>query len=412
MRAAKVVVLVWLLAPGPYSGSRLLFSHLLAPLHTKVASSAPLLASKVVSYLDTVSCLLCVLTDLLRPLADTSTAVRVIVIIYLGISTLSIISKISTQVVATLHTAHHALAPPLTCATAMFTHAVTSAPGHLAAGLAELPGGYEIFSRSLFYFLNVFADYVMAAISVIWATLCNITNIGLSYTSEICSIITDGISLMISAIGAIISFLVTVLGEPFACVRSCGLALGSLCHYLSDTVISYYEYNQHFPLLFSDVFKDIKITTWSTVSKTVYNVANYLDDAFAENLVPILNQLITAAHNCWKVSQDGVSEVLFKLQPALNDIYTVVANWSIMIQDFIITSCDAFSLFIQNAASFSLQYFIYCVHEILKILIAIYESILKFIVVSFKNTLNHYHQNKKQPRLFSQVFKQMIKQIK
>ena len=80
MRAAKVVVLLWLVAPGPYSGSRLLFSHLLAPLHTKVTSSAPLLASKVVSYLDTVSCLLCVLRDLLRPLADTSTAVRVIVI--------------------------------------------------------------------------------------------------------------------------------------------------------------------------------------------------------------------------------------------------------------------------------------------------------------------------------------------
>ena len=80
MRVAKVVVLLWLLAPGPYSGSRLLFSHLLAPLHTKVTSSAPLLASKVVSYLDTVSCLLCVLRDLLRPLADTSTAVRLIVI--------------------------------------------------------------------------------------------------------------------------------------------------------------------------------------------------------------------------------------------------------------------------------------------------------------------------------------------
>ena len=312
--------------------------------------------------------------------------------------------------VATLHTAHHALAPPLTCATAMFAHAVTSAPGHLAAGLAELPGTKYFLKIPTHYF--IFAEYVMAAINVIWATLCNVTNIGLSYTSEICSIITSGISLVISAIGAIISFLVTILGEPITCVRSCGLALGSLCHHLTDTIISYYEYNQHFPLLFSDVFKDFKITTWSIVTKTVYNVASYLEDAVAENIIPILNQVVTTAHSCWKASEDGVSEVLFKLQPALNDIHTVIANCSIMIQDFVITSCDVVSLFIQNTASFSVQYFIYCFHEILKILIAIYESILKFIVVTFKNTLNHYHQNKKQPRLFSQVFKQMIKQIK
>ena len=144
------------------------------------------------------------------------------------------------------------------------------------------------------------------------------------------------------------------------------------------------------------------------MTKTVYNVASYLEDAVAENIIPILNQVVTTAHSCWKASEDGVSEVLFKLQPALNDIHTVIANWSIMIQDFVITSCDVVSLFIQN----TVQYFIYCIHEILKILIAIYEFILRFIVVTFKNTLNHYHQNKKQPRLFSQVFKQMIKQIK
>ena len=248
----------------------------------------------------------------------------------------------------------------------------------------------------------------MAAINVIWDTLYNVTNIGLSYTSEIFSIITSGISLVISAIGAIISFLVTILGEPITCVRSCCLALGTLCHHLTDTIISYYEYNQHFPLLFSDVFKEFKITTWSIVTKTVYNVASYLEDAVAENIIPILNQVVTTAHSCWKASEDGVSEVLFKLQPALNDIHTVIANWSIMIQDIVITSCDVVSLFIQN----TVQYFIYCIHEILKILIAIYEFILRFIVVTFKNTLNHYHQNKKQPRLFSQVFKQMIKQIK
>ena len=90
------------------------------------------------------------------------------------------------------------------------------------------------------------------------------------------------------------------------------------------------------------------------------------------------------------------------MQLALNEFLNYLR---ITIFDKVTKFSSSFIFFFQNCLRI-------CLSEILRLCLKVYDDINDLTIYLVKSISNHINQNQKQPRLFSQLFKQMIRHVK
>ena len=353
--ALKGLFLAWLLLPIPLAGSSVIFDLILAPVHgtfLQLASDAQGLAR---------SCLVSVLDDVLQPLV-TSALTTAEAGLQLGWVTILQCREVIT--------------PPLSCAGAL----VLNSPSLLLTSITDT------------------VNSVLNIIDIVSLYIYDIFNSLVSYGNNF-------LHLLASVTYSIIEETLVLFEDPVNVIKRYSTTVISSCQYFATKAADYYHYNERNPLFFSDIFRGRKEILFSgvlTISKKVYTILVNSTRALNLKVLPVAGQLVSNVKYFSKVSFNVVYQWFSKMQLALSEFLNYLR---ITIFDKVTKFSSSFIFFFQNCLRI-------CLSEILRLCLKVYDDINDLTIYLVKSISNHINQNQKQPRLFSQLFKQMIRHVK
>ena len=331
-----------------------MFDLVLAPVHGTVlqlASDARGLAR---------SCLVSVLDDILQPLVTSALATAE----------------------AGLQLARLTITPPLSCAGAI----VLNSPGLMVTSLTDT------------------GNDVLDIINIVILYIDDIFNSLVGYSNNVLNLLT-------SVIYSILKETLVLFEDPINVIKRYSSTVISCCQYFATNLGEYYQYNERNPLFFSNIFKVMKkivISDTLTIFKKVNTVLENVTQALSLKVLPVAGQFVSNVKYFSKVFFNIVYQWFSKMQQGLSDLF----NYLKLIFNFITKCSNSFIFGIQNCLKICLTYILTFLNEILRLCITVYENFNDLTVYLAKSISNHINQNKKQPRLFSQLFKQMIRQMK
>ena len=359
--ALKGLFLAWLLLPIQPNGSSVIFDLVLAPVHGTVlqlASDARGLAR---------SCLVSVLDDILQPLVTSTLATAEA---GLQLAQLTILQW------------REVITPPLSCAGVM----VLNSPGLLVTSITDTGNDVlDIINIVILYIDDIFKSLV-------------------GYGNNVLHLLT-------SVIYSILEETLVLFEDPINVIKRYSSTVMSCCQYFATKIEEYYQYNERNPLFFSNIFKITKkfvISEALIIFEKVYTVFENFTQALSLKVLPVARQFVSNVKYFSKVSFNIVYQWFSKMQLALSELF----NYLKLIFDFIKKLSNSFIYGIQNCLRICLSYILMFLNEILRLCFTVYDNFNDLTVYLVKSISNHINQNKKQPRLFSQLFKQMIRQIK
>ena len=451
----KFLFLLWLVAPIPeYNGTQVIFDNAVVPTHGLITQGCHDIKQM------TLTSMIYVLDDVIQPVMT---------------SVMSLGHDIMTLTIITYEACYDTVVPPISCASVMMTHLMVNTPGYLAQTATDTLNYAIIMVESAFILLIDGFNYVIESI---WS-LFNI----------------------------FIDIFLNLFEDPINSIRSYAITITNGCKFLFkkfmnmiNSIIAYYQYNQHFPVYFSDVLKSFKNFLWIKYTQTVHQIQIFfkpIQETFVAHVLPLLAKSWSILEYCFYLSINAVSDLIVRIQPPICNFFTTVLKYSkssfdkiteylgifmdstakyahilfdsiinlikassisfvsyfktfldltshysvivfnssiqyskILYEFFLNYSKLSFDLtinyskvfynlvlkcsiscisYIQSFPSICLNYCVIVVNTIVKYLILLYENIVNLSVMIFKIITNHFQQSQKQPRLFSQVFKQMIK---
>ena len=263
------------------------------------------------------------------------------------------------------------ITPPLSCAGAI----VLNCPGLLMTSITDT------------------GNSILDIINILSLSIYDILNSLFSYSNNF-------LHLLASVAYSIFEEVLVLFEDPINVIKRYSLTAVSSYQYLTSKVTEYYQYNNRNPIFFSDIFIGIrKIVTSEAlpILEKIYTILEKFTQVLRLQVFSVAEQMFFNVEYLLKVSFNIVYQWFSKLQPALSELF----HYLRIIYDFI-TKC------LEICVAFILTF----VNEIVRLCQVVYEALHDLTILSFKSIQNHIYQNQKQPRLFSQLFKQMIRQIK
>ena len=267
--ALKCIFLTWLLLPVHYNGSRVIFDLVFTPVHDTVLQLASetkyLVLSVLVSGLD----------DILQPLVT---------------STLTSAESGLQMAKLTLLQCEAAITPPLKCAGAV----IINSPNLLVTSITNT-------SNNILDLVNIFSIFINEIFSSCFGTTTDFFNCLLDY-------IVSFLHLLASVTYSIFEEILILFEDPINEIKRHSLRALSVCQYLTSKVTEYYEYNKHFPLLFSDIFKSIKkifISKAMKIVQKIFRVLDHFTQVFRFEVLPVARQFFSNVEFFSKASLNG-----------------------------------------------------------------------------------------------------------
>ena len=359
--ALKSLFLAWLLLPIAQNGSSVLFDLVLAPVHDTVlqlsSDTKDLALSGLAACLD----------DILQPLVTwtLNTAEAGLRLVQLAI--------LQGRGVVT---------PPLSCAGAI----LLNSPGLLLTSIADT-------GNSMLDLINILSLYIY-----------DFLNSLLSYSNNC-------LHLLASVAYSIFEEVLVLFEDPINVIIRYSWTAVSSYQYLTTKVTEYYQYNKRNPIFFSDLFKGIRnivIQEALTIQEKIYTVLEKFTQVLSLKVLTVAEHFFSDVNNLSRVSFNIVYQWFSKLQPALTELF----HYFRIIYDFITECLNSFIFSFQNCLGIFFAYVLMFLNEIVRLSFVVYEAFHDLTIFFFKSISSHIYQNQKQPRLFSQLFKQMIRQIK
>ena len=363
--ALKSLFLAWLLLPVHINGSSVMFDLVLSPLHRTATVTGTQLASDIKDLAR--AGLVSLLDDILQP-AVTST-----------LSTAEAGLKLAQL---TVLQCREVITPPLSCAGTL----VLNSPSLLITAATDM------------------GNNVLDLINILSLYSYDVVNSILSYSNTF-------VHLLSSLLYSIFEEFIVLFEDPINVTKRYSLAAISSCQYLATKITEYYQYNEKNPLLFSEIFKGIKKIVTSEVLrilKNIYIVFDRFTQVLRLKVLPVATQFNSNCKYFSEVSFNIVYQCFSKMQPALKELIDYVK----VIFDLIEQSLNSVIFSVQHCFRVCSNYLIRFLSEIVRVCLGVYEGLIELSIYLFKSISNHIYQNQKQPRLFSQLFKQMITQVK
>ena len=272
--------------------------------------------------------------------------------------------------------------PPLSCAGAI----LLNSPGLLMTSITDT------------------GNSVLDIINILSLSIYDILKSLLSYSNNF-------LNLLASVAYSIFEEVLVLFEDPINVLKRYSLTAVTSYQYLTTKVTEYYQYNKRNPIFFSDIFKGIRkivIPEALTILEKIYTVLEKFTQVLSLEVSTVAKQFFSNVKYLSGVSFNIVYQWFSKLQPTLSELF----HYFKIFCDFITKCLNSFIFSFQTFLEICLAYILIFLNEIVRLSFVVYEAFHDLTIFFFKSISSHIYQNQKQPRLFSQLFKQMIRQIK
>ena len=169
----------------------------------------------------------------------------------------------------------------------------------------------------------------------------------------------------------------------------------------SEKILKFYQFNEKYPVYFSQKFK--------IISFSCKNSLNKIWKWILENSESIYHNIFIFHSYLQIVFMDFRTNILQILQNISSSLHCMIEKYFDVFIEFVSPFSSSLQTSTAEMGSICLNYYNCSVTIIFKYLILLYETIVNLVIMVVKIFANHVQHNPKQPRLFSQVFKNWIK---
>lgn len=249
--------------------------------------------------------------------------------------------------------------------------------------------------------------HLLPLVHCILSSLCNCPQYFFQNLQSALSASQDWILGAIDWLSAAAVEVINVLVDPFTVFQYYASVPIGIIESSYNKIKLYYYHNEENPIYFSKLFKTYRrmflsefLSLIDVLWQSMKIITEPLTAQFNSNVGHFYRKIGEAYDNCSQIFsfvstfRNSLSDWIFSF-PATFQLYFHEMSFVTRFISYVLDS-------LSNCANFTLKYFMMC-----------YEVFVNVVLYLQKSTFFHiYKKHDKQPRLFSQVFKEMIKQMK